>query len=137
MSSELCPCCVGRESEVRASAGEQQRGHSSPLSDYTLVLMFPTSQPSHLPDLQKTSHSSKPGSLSTLSMKASHTELTPDRDLVSLRISLSITNFLEQESLPDASADEEIQPRGQNIHPKGHKAGASHSGVKPMRLEDG
>lgn len=70
-------------------------------------------------------------------MIASHTKLTPDRDLVSLGINLSKTNFLEQETLPDVSAEEEIQPSGQNTHPRGHKAGASHRGVKLMRFEDG
>ncbi|XP_059274503.1 uncharacterized protein LOC132029175 isoform X2 [Mustela nigripes] len=80
MSSELCPCRVRRDSAVRASAEEWQRGQSSPLSDHTPVLTFPTSLSSYLPDLQKTCHPAMPGSLSTLSMRASRTEASPNRD---------------------------------------------------------
>lgn len=80
VSSELCPCRVRRDSAVRASAEEWQRGQSSPLSDHTPVLTFPTSLSSYLPDLQKTCHPAMPGSLSTLSMRASRTEASPNRD---------------------------------------------------------
>ena len=78
-----------------------------------------------------------PASLSILSLISSYSKLTSDRDLVSLGINISVANFLEQESVSDADADEEIEPGGQNTHPKGYNAVPGHNVDKQMRFEDG
>lgn len=39
--------------------------------------------------------------------------------MASLEIHFGMTNFWEQETVPDAGADEKIQSRKQNTRPKG------------------